>query len=168
VRAAVPDRCAPGAGAAETRALVIPPGGTRAEREPILADLCVLAPRLLSVERVAPRYSATSGAARRIVLRLDRTVLEVASERGTPVIRPVVPGDDVQGEGTRADQEEPWWAVLGAPLLGCWRVTTATSATVALQMRDDLSNPKIISIAADGESVRATGEPKARWLSRLG
>ena len=56
-----------------------------------------------------------------------------------------------QGEaGTNADEEDPWWTVVGAPL---HRVHVHEDGLL-LQFREDTASPKILLLRADGGAVR--------------
>lgn len=57
----------------------------------------------------------------------------------------------VEGELLSADEEEPWWRVLGNPLA---RVSAAAGG-LQLQFRADGDNPRIIALASEGRRVRA-------------
>ena len=52
--------------------------------------------------------------------------------------------------GTNADEEDPWWTVLGDPL----HRVHEHEAGLLLQFRDDSSSPKILLLSADGAAVR--------------
>ena len=56
-----------------------------------------------------------------------------------------------QGEaGTNADEDDPWWTVLGNPL----HRIHAHEEGLLLQFRADADSPKILLLRPEGDSVR--------------
>lgn len=68
-------------------------------------------------------------------------------------------GDEPPGSRELADEEEPWWRVLGSPLA---RATEdAARGVVALQFRKDGDNPRVLTLARAGEVVAVGLDPVA-------
>jgi len=61
--------------------------------------------------------------------------------------------DDVPSNAVPANEEEPWWRLLGAPLVGAW--CEEEGAAIRLQLRDDADAPRFVLLRREGASVRA-------------
>jgi hypothetical protein len=53
-------------------------------------------------------------------------------------------------------EQDPWWAVLGNPIVRVWRPEGGVAGTTGLriQFREDDHNPKIIALIPEGTGVR--------------
>jgi hypothetical protein len=92
--------------------------------------------RLLRVEARGPQAWT---------LWFDRGGIEIAlAGRGLEL----GPAAALGGETHSLDEEEPWWAVLGAPLAGAWSSTDTEGRRIALelQLRRDDEGPKRIAL----------------------
>jgi hypothetical protein len=59
--------------------------------------------------------------------------------------------EDLHGGLVELDEEEPWWRVLGSPLI---RVRARRDpAGVCLQFRDDEHNPRIVELTRQGRLI---------------
>jgi hypothetical protein len=62
------------------------------------------------------------------------------------------------------DEEEPWWALIGQPLMRSWDVEQeGRRVGLDLQLRPDDENPKVVSIRADGHVLHVVGRAKSAW-----
>ena len=131
------------------------------DREPALREICAQRPRLLRVERVPSRAARAAQRSRVLLLSFDRLQLSLCPDDEDEAVAIAVhtAAAPLLEDTLRADEEEPWWMLLGAPLVAAWK----TSAALELQFRDDGSNPKIVSVElADGQ-LRARAQPKSAW-----
>jgi hypothetical protein len=132
-------------------------------RQPWLREWTATAPRLLRV-----RQSADAAALR---LEFDQVELQLRAvgdrlwlSAGAP--EPLALAEPLEEAG----ELDPWWAVLGAPLLEAWAEVDSGGAVreLDLQLREDDQNPKMICLTLGGGRLRATALPKAQWSARLG
>ncbi|MCG8587745.1 MAG: hypothetical protein MJE66_00480 [Proteobacteria bacterium] len=116
--------------------------------------------QLLRVERVpdAPGTGALG-----FVLTFDvGSVWVLTAEGGTRVgVVPLEAGEDPP-ERVAADEDEPWWRLLGSPLA---RVSVISEEppreSVRLQFRADHQNPRRVRLAPEAETLRVRLEPYA-------
>jgi hypothetical protein len=139
-------------------------------REPALQEICAQRPRLLRAERLPPRAVRSVLRARLLLLSFDRLQLSVRPDVGTRSIE-LATGASLAGvleDLIRADEEEPWWMLIGAPLVAAWRTpaTDDVEGRVDLQFREDGSNPKIVGLQLASGQIRISAQPKADWLAR--
>ena len=128
---------------------------TRRIPEERLAELVRTGTRLLHVELHGPRA---------LSLRFDRGQLQVLLEDGG--IELELGGAGPLSESAEAlDEADPWWTVIGEPLLGAWAIVDEDQRrlVVELQLRRDDENPKIITLEPRGPRIRARGIPKSEW-----
>ena len=134
-------------------------------REEILQELVRGEPRLLRVER---RPDRPGDASPLLLLTFDRCRLLVEGVPDAPGLR-VAFGAELPGqtEGlVPVDEEEPWWAIMGQPLVRAWALSSpdAERAELELQFREDADNPKLVSLALQGDRVLATARPSGGTL----
>ena len=127
------------------------------KREEILQELVRGEPRLLRVERRPEKRGDTSP---ELLLSFDSCWLLVDRVPDAPGLR-VASGTELPNpsEGlVPADEEEPWWAVMGQPLVRAWALSSAEGqrAELELQFRGDADNPKLVSLALRGDRILAT------------
>jgi hypothetical protein len=108
--------------------------------------------RLLHVER-AP-LPGPGGAQRSARLRLvfDLGVVELRRAPDGGLAAGVGALDDPDPALLDADEEEPWWALLGHPLT---RVSANPDGSLGMQLRRDEDAPKWVVIAVQGPGVTA-------------
>lgn len=66
----------------------------------------------------------------------------------------VAPGDTAQAPGEMLNETEPWWRVIGHPLVRVSEVAGQGVQGVALQFRFDADEPRVIEILPEGGSLR--------------
>lgn len=123
--------------------------------------------RLLRAEIVP--LPGRPGARRRrgLVLTFDVGPLLLAPADGGRelLVRPVSELDPPAGEARSADEEEPWWALLGQELVRA-RVRLAAGGrceALELQFRADDQNPRRVSLELTGGEIQVSAE-----LGRIG
>ena len=130
------------------------------KREEILQQLVRSEPRLLRVERSSePRGDASP----LLLLSFDSCRLRVDRVPDAPGLR-VASGTELPDPSERlmpADEEEPWWAVMGQPLVRAWALSSPNGerAELELQFRRDADNPKLVSLALAGDRVLVSIRP---------
>lgn len=68
-------------------------------------------------------------------------------------------GENPPGERAIADEDEPWWRVLGSPLVKA--TDDLERGVLALQFRKDDDNPRVVTVKPDGELVLVGLDPIA-------
>lgn len=123
--------------------------------EPVLADMLLAGTRLLHVEGHGPRS---------LSLRFDRGQLQILIEDGGIELE-LGGGAPLSQTADVFDETEPWWTVIGQPLIGAWSQvdTDQRRLVVELQFRPDDENPKILTIEPHGPRIRVRGIPKSEW-----
>lgn len=115
--------------------------------------------RLLHVERLPLRASLDPGRSLALLLTFDCGALLVEADAGALSIT----GGEAPEGAISADEEEPWWALLGHELCGV-RID-ADAAGVAgrarLQFRPDDQNPRFVSLRARDGQLRVVAERDA-------
>ncbi len=73
------------------------------------------------------------------------------------VVELAAPRDDLADELLPANEEEPWWRVLGSPLVRVSPLSEGTplSQGLRLQFRADDDAPRIIALSSSGPAVSA-------------
>ena len=125
------------------------------ETEPLLAALVAGRAHLLRVESDDPRA---------LSLRFDRGVLRAALVDGALELE--LGGATPLGEyAAILDEDDPWWTVIGQPLVGAWsrRDAEGRREALELQLRPDAENPKIVVLEGHGLLLRAIGIAKSQW-----
>jgi len=121
--------------------------------------------RLLRVDRIAagPRRAPTRNVGMRLTFDAGRLLVEVSRDRGS--LR-VETGFDVdyesEAEVLRADEDEPWWALVGNDLVRARRTRGEPDAPteLELQFRPDGENPKLVTLALVGGELRVSARRK--------
>lgn len=123
--------------------------------EPLLADAMLAGTRLLHVERHGPRA---------LSLRFDRIELHVLVEDGGIELE-LGGGSPLSPTAEALDETDPWWTLIGQPLMGAWSQldTDQRRLVLELQFRPDDENPKILSLEPHGPRIRARAVPKSTW-----
>jgi hypothetical protein len=137
------------------------------EREPALREICERHPRLLRVERVPARGRRSAQHAHALILLFDRLQLCVRADPEAEALEVSASGAPLVEDALRADEDEPWWMLLGAPLVAAWQPSDPerAGATLELQFREDGSNPKVVVLRfADGHII-VRAQPKDDWLA---
>ena len=136
--------------------------------QPTLEELCTHRPRLLRAELVPLRARIGARGVREIVLTFDASRLSI--ELGPAVeLRCRIGAEPSDQALENANEDEPWWRVLGAPLVAAWVVLEPkdASAELALQFREDAANPRLISLSRHGDEIRVRCESLPEWKKRL-
>lgn len=137
-------------------------------REPALREICERHPRLLRVERVPARGKRSVLRAHALMLLFDRLQLSVRADPEAQALEVAASGAPMLEDALRADEDEPWWMLLGAPLVAAWQVSDAKGAgsTLEMQFRDDASNPKVVTLRLVGSHISVRAHPKDVWLAQ--
>jgi len=116
--------------------------------------------RVLKAERLDPGSAGEAQRAAAFLITFDvgRILVSVDASRGDLANFYLEPGDEAPPGLVDATEDEPWWRILGAPLVRVW-FGDATPAGggrgFRLQFREEDDNPRIIALDADGPLVRA-------------
>jgi hypothetical protein len=118
--------------------------------------------RFLKAERLDPGGAGEAQRAAAFLMTFDvgRLLVSVDASRGDLASCYLEPGDEAPPGLVDAVEDEPWWRILGAPLVRVWLgdATPAGGGGFRLQFREDDDNPRIIALDADGPLVRASLE----------
>ncbi len=111
--------------------------------------------RLLHVERHGPRA---------LSLRFDRVELQILVEDGGIELE-LGGGSPLSQTAEALDETDPWWTLLGQPLMGAWSRLDADQRRLVLelQFRPDDESPKILTLEPHGPRIRARAVPKSAW-----
>jgi hypothetical protein len=85
---------------------------------------------------------------------VGRVLLRANPRRSELEAEVLEPGTRLPAGVESAADREPWWRVLGAPLLRVWPVGPALASGVCMQFRADEQQPRIITLEPQGASVR--------------
>jgi hypothetical protein len=120
-----------------------------------MPELVAASARLLRAEQVA---SAEANLFQAVILTFDVARLTIApSPDGEEIaLRLDAGASPTRGSAVPADDEEPWWRVLGNPLHGAWARSDLARAQVALelQFRADHANPRVIAVELADRALR--------------
>lgn len=101
---------------------------------------------LLRVEREPAPGAGDASRSRRLRLIFDVGSIELHAESGGVAV-----GANQADSGlARADEDEPWWTVIGSPLT---RVAAQEDGGSLVQFRADDASPKLFVLVAEGETV---------------
>ena len=127
---------------------------------PLLDEWISSGARLLSAERIPLRGSLDAERALRLVLTFDcgRLRLESGDEGDALTIDPSAEGEAPVAGLLSADEDEPWWALLGHALCAAAiDLDDAGRATrLRLQFRPHGENPHFVRVAARDGQLRVT------------
>jgi hypothetical protein len=120
----------------------------------ILERVAAAGTQLLRAE-LQPSGGAGDGvAALLLTFDLGRVLLHVDPATGLLAEHLLDAGDATPPALEVADEEEPWWRVLGSPLVRALEINPGQGVLgVALQFRQDADNPRRIAILARGEGL---------------
>jgi hypothetical protein len=137
-------------------------------REPTLREICERRPRLLRVERVPARGKRSVLRAHALMLLFDRLQLSVRADPEAGALEVAASGAPMLEDALRADEDEPWWMLIGAPLVEAWQTSdeNGASAALELQFREDASNPKVVTLRLARGHIVVRAHPKDVWLSQ--
>jgi hypothetical protein len=113
--------------------------------------------QLLQVERLAPAAGSGEDAAA-LVLTFDVGRILLSLDPGTArlVATHLATSGDVPGGALSANEEEPWWRLLGAALA---RATASEDASrLRLEFRIAGAAPRTLALVSDGIRLRASIE----------
>ena len=113
--------------------------------------------RLLRVERLDVQPGADECYANAYLLTFDvgRVLVSVQSPGGPLSLLHLENADDVPSGLSPADEDEPWWRLLGAPVTRVIGDVPDLPKSITLQFREDADNPRRVELAAQGGRVRA-------------
>ena len=116
--------------------------------------------RLLQVERSSPASEPGEQemTAPAILLTFDVARILVTARPGRSLeLRQVESAEEAAVSLTSASENEPWWRVIGSPLVRSFDEEAEGGGLRALRMqfRGDDDNPRFISLRPDGGLVRA-------------
>lgn len=111
------------------------------------AGVCPLAGRLDRVSRLLLTFD------------LGRIVVSVEPVSQQLVVDFIASEDEAAAGLEDAREEEPWWRVLGSPLVRTWEGGAGHEGRVCLQFRADDQAPRVISLEPNGGSVSIRLEP---------
>lgn len=112
----------------------------------VLERIAKASGKLLRVEREPMPGPGGAQRSRQLRLSFDVGAVQLHAEAGGLM------ASAAEAEGTliSADEDEPWWTVLGSPLT---RVAAQEGGGVLAQFREDNSSPKLFVLVAEGEAV---------------
>jgi len=117
---------------------------------------------LLKAERLDPGGAGEEQRAAAFLVTFDvgRLLVSVDPDSGDLTSLYVESGAEPPPGLVDAAEADPWWRILGAPLVRAWLgdVTPAGGRGVRLQFREDDDNPRIVALDPDGVLVRASVE----------
>ena len=118
---------------------------------PLLTAIADAGGVLLRVGREVAPGPAGARCSTALSLGFDKGALELTAHSGT--LLAAVAGHDARPGFLDSNEEDPWWTILGAPLV---RVDARDDGGLLLQFRADADSPKILVLAAEeaGVSVR--------------
>ncbi len=121
--------------------------------------------RLLRVERIAAGSwrAPTRNVGVRLTFSSGRLLVEVARDRRSLRVESGLEVDfDSEAEVLRADEDEPWWALIGNDLVQARRTAGEPDAPteLELQFRPDGENPKLVTLALVAGELRASARRK--------
>ena len=107
---------------------------------------------LLRVGREVAPGPAGARCSTALSLGFDQAGLEVTAQSGA--LLAAASGQQEPPRFLDANEEDPWWSILGAPLV---RVDARDDGSLLLQFRADEDSPKILVLSAEeaGVSVRS-------------
>ena len=102
------------------------------------------------------------------MLLFDRLQLSVRADPETRALEIAVSGAPMLEDALRADEDEPWWMLLGTSLVAAWQSSDekGASASLELQFREDASNPKIVTLRLVDGHIAIRAHPKDVWLAQ--
>jgi hypothetical protein len=103
-----------------------------------------------------------------ITFDVGRIFVAADPSTGGLSIRQVESPDELSGELSALDDEDPWWRIIGNPITRVWPGSTGTGAAagagavedVRIQFREDQENPKVISLRFEGGEVGVSLEER--------
>ena len=120
----------------------------------LLERAAAAASPLLSAESLSEGGLLLTFEAGRLRLRGDPARFELVAEL-------VEAGDGDASRGVNLGEEEPWWRLVGTPLV---RVS-AIPGGAALQFRHDNDNPRVVEIILEAGALRVGLRPSEKALS---
>jgi hypothetical protein len=137
---------------------------SEAKLEPVLEPLVQHTPRLLHAERLplpGVRNPARS-AGLILTLEVGRLWIRPGEQPGELAIALRDPRETPPPEAVSADEDDPWWALLGTELRHAWARPEPTGgvAAIELQFRPDHANPKIVALALQNGELHVSARAK--------
>ncbi len=115
--------------------------------------------RILKAERLDPGGAGESQRAAAFLVTFDvgRVLVSADPDSGDLTTHDIETGSELPPGLADLAEEEPWWRILGAPLVRVWLGDAAPGSGrgVRLQFREDDDNPRIVALDPDGPLVRA-------------
>lgn len=116
----------------------------------VLEDAAAARTQLLRVESGPGQSLLLTFEAGRIHLRAEPRLGELSAELMEP--------GNASVPGTALDEEEPWWRLIGSPLVRVAEI--ADRGGVELQFRADADNPRVVEIVPKGAILHARLRPR--------
>ena len=116
--------------------------------------------KLLAAERL-PAVDASEGvgAAFLIVFDAGRILVSADAANGSLHAMHLEDAEDVPSGMVSGLDEEPWWRVLGCTLVGA--EVDADGSCLRLELTPTGAEPRLLTLALEGESVRSSLERRA-------
>jgi len=138
--------------------------------ESVLVPLVERAPRLLRAERLPLRGVRGSTRCAGLILTLELGHLWIlpGEQPGELSVALRDASEPSPPDAVLADEEEPWWAILGSELRNAWARPEPTGgiAAIELQFRPDSANPKVVSLALRSGELHVSARAKKDGGSR--
>jgi hypothetical protein len=137
---------------------------SEATREPVLEPLVQHTPRLLHAERLPLRGVRNPARSAGLILTLEvgRLWIRPGDNPGELAIALRDPRESSPPEAVSADEDDPWWAILGTELRNAWARPDPSGglAVIELQFRPDHANPKIVALALKNGELHVSARAK--------
>jgi hypothetical protein len=134
------------------------------ELEELLGRVAAVSGRLLRVEREPALAGAAPGASAALRLTFDVGRLELRSAPGEELSVEVLEAGAPRHPGLlAADEDEPWWRLLGFPVARVLGPDPARlpRAALRLQFRRDDETPRVVALSVEGGWLQARLERAA-------
>jgi len=114
--------------------------------------------QLMQVQR---EHSASESESGKFLLTFDVGRILVHDGGDALVAEHLESSDEIPAGMVNATDEEPWWRLLGSPLVRVWSVPEVSGGSLALrlQFRADDENPRFVSLHPEGGHVRISLDP---------
>jgi len=110
--------------------------------------------RLLRVERYADSEKRNSNLVPGLLMTFDvgRILIWGGAKTSKLQLEPISNSEDAPSRLVRLDEKEPWWRVLGSPLVAVQSIDEKPG--FRLQFRQSDRSPRTISLTLDGNRIR--------------
>jgi hypothetical protein len=133
---------------------LIPAEGSRVE---VFERAAAVGGQLLQAERL-PSAGGSDDDAVALLLTFDvgRILVSFDSETSRPVATHLAEAEDVPDGFVNANEEEPWWRLLGTPLVHA--AASEDAAVLRLEFQVAEARSRTLAVVTDGVRLRATLE----------